>query len=207
MNLSLTRLPWYGQIAAFVVLSGAGVGLFYYYYEMPAREDLAAHAVTLKALKADVAKGQATERKLPQFRAQVEELEDRLATLSEVLPEEKDGAELLRQMQTTAVQSNLVIKSFKPAPVVTKQLHSEWPIALELDGTYHNLAQFFDRVGKFARIVNITNLSVKGKEKGNDPRATITASCTATTFVILEKPEPRKGKGKAPAKAAGKKVA
>jgi type IV pilus assembly protein PilO len=206
MNLSLTRLPWYGQIAAFVVLSVAGVGLFYYYYEMPARADIAAHEVTLKALKADVAKGQATERKLPQFKAQVEDLEDRLVTLSEVLPEEKDGAELLRQMQTTAVQSNLVIKSFKPAPVVTKQLHSEWPITLELDGTYHNLAQFFDRVGKFARIVNITNLSVKGKEKGNDPRATITATCTATTFVILEKPAPRKGKG-APKAAAGKKVA
>ncbi len=73
-----------------------------------------------------------------------------------MLPEEKDGADLLRQMQTTAVQSNLVIKSFKPAPVVIKQLHAEWPISLELDGTYHNLAQFFDRLGKFARIVNIS---------------------------------------------------
>jgi type IV pilus assembly protein PilO len=204
MNLSLTRLPWYGQIAAFVVLSVAGIGLFYYYYEMDARADIAAHEVTLKALKADVAKGQATERKLPQFRAQVEELEDRLGTLSEVLPEEKDGAELLRQMQTTAVQSNLVIKSFRPSPVVTRQLHSEWPINLELDGTYHNLAQFFDRVGKFARIVNITNLSVKGKAKG-DPRTTITATCTATTFVILDKPAPRKGKGAA--KSGPKKVA
>jgi type IV pilus assembly protein PilO len=210
MDISLTKLPWYAQLGAFAVLSIAGVGLFYYYYEMPARTDIAAHEVTLKALKADVAKGQATERKLPQFRAQVEDLQERLASLSEVLPEEKDGAELLRQMQTTAVQSNLVIKSFKPSPVVTKQLHSEWPISLELDGTYHDLAQFFDRIGKFARIVNITNLSVKGREgktaknKG-EPDATISASCTATTFVILDKPEPKKGKGsntKSPKKVA-----
>jgi type IV pilus assembly protein PilO len=210
MDISLTKLPWYAQIAAFVALSIAGVGLFYYYYELPARADIAAHEGTLKALRADVAKGQATERKLPQFRAQVEELEERLASLSEVLPEEKDGADLLRQMQTTAVQSNLVIKSFKPAPIVTKQLHAEWPIALELDGTYHNLAQFFDRLGKFARIVNISNLTVKSKEKG-DTRTTITASCVATTFVLLDKPQPKKGKaapGKgAPAKAAAKKVA
>lgn len=197
MDISLTKLPWYAQLGAFVVMSITGVGVFYYYYEMPARADIAAHEVTLRALKADVAKGQATERKLPQFRAEVEELEERLASLSEVLPEEKDGAELLRQMQTTAVQSNLVIKSFKPATVVTKQLHSEWPISLELDGTYHNLAQFFDRIGKFARIVNISNLTVKGKEakkdKG-DADATITASCTATTFVILDKPAPKKDK-------------
>ncbi len=206
MVISLTKLPWYAQIGAFVALSVVGVGMFYYYYEMPARADVAAREVTLKALRGDVAKGQATEKKLPQFRAQVEELEDRLASLSEVLPEEKDGAELLRQMQSTAVQSNLVIKSFKPSPVVTKQLHSEWPISLELDGTYHNLAQFFDRLGTFARIVNITNLSVKAREKG-DGRATITASCVATTFVLLDKPEPKKGKVAPAAKPAPKKVA
>lgn len=206
MDISLTKLPWYAQVGAFVALSVVGVGMFYYYYEMPARADVAGREATLKALRADVAKGQATEKKLPQFRAQVEELEDRLASLSEVLPEEKDGAELLRQMQATAVQSNLVIKSFKPSAPVTKQLHSEWPISLELDGTYHNLAQFFDRLGKFARIVNVTNLSVKGREKG-DGRATITASCVATTFVLLDKPAPKKGKAAPAAKPAGKKVA
>ena len=202
MNISLTKLPWYGQIGAFVALGIAGVGLFYYYYELPARADIAQREVTLTALKADVAKGQATEKKLPQFRAQVAELEDRLASLSEVLPEEKDGADLLRQMQTTAVQSNLVIKSFKPAPVVTKELHAEWPITLELDGTYHNLAQFFDRIAKFSRIVNVSSLSVKGKD--NDSRATISASCVATTFVLLEKPAPKKA---APVPAPAKKVA
>ena len=202
MNISLTKLPWYGQVGAFVVLGLAGVGLFYNYYELPARADIAQREVTLTALRADVAKGQAIERKLPQFRAQVAELEDRLSSLSEVLPEEKDGADLLRQMQTTAVQSNLVIKSFKPSPVVTKELHAEWPIALELDGTYHNLAQFFDRLGKFSRIVNVSGLSVKGKD--SDSRATISASCVATTFVLLEKPAPKK----APATPApAKKVA
>ncbi len=206
MDISLAKLPWYAQVGAFVALSAVGVGMFYYYYELPARADVATREVTLRALRADVAKGQATEKKLPQFRAEVEELEDRLASLSEVLPEEKDGAELLRQMQTTAVQSNLIIKSFKPSPVVTQQLHSEWPIALELDGTYHNLAQFFDRLGKFARIVNITNLSVKAREKG-DGRATITASCVATTFVLLDKPAPKKGKGAPAAKPTPKKVA
>jgi type IV pilus assembly protein PilO len=205
MDISLSKLPWYAQIGAFVVLSVAGLGLFYSYYEVPARADIASRELTLQALKADVAKGQATEKKLPEFRKQVGDLEERLASLSEVLPEEKDGADLLRQMQATAVQSNLVIKSFKPAAVVTRELHAEWPISLELDGTYHNLAQFFDRLGKFARIVNISGLSVKSKDRG-DQRTTITASCVATTFVLLDKPA-QKGAKNAPAKPAGKKVA
>jgi len=119
-----------------------------------------------------------------------------------VLPEEKDAADLLRRMQTVAAQSNLTIKSFKPAPPVTKQLHAEWPITLELDGTYHNLAIFFDRVGKFTRIVNISGLDVKGKEKPEN-NSTITASCVATTFVLLDKPvPPKKGAKPTPPKTA-----
>jgi type IV pilus assembly protein PilO len=98
-------------------------------------------------------------------------------------------------MQSVATQSNLVIKSFKPAPIITKQLHAEWPIGLELEGTYHNLAMFFDRVGKFTRIVNITGVDIKGKARP-DPNATITATCVATTFVLLDKPTPAKPTGR-----------
>jgi type IV pilus assembly protein PilO len=182
MELSLTKLPWYGQIGAFLLLAIAGVGAFGYYYELPARAELDSRRQQVVALQKDINMGTATARKLPEFRAQVAELEARLNNLKAVLPEEKDAADLLRRMQTVATQSNLTIKSFKPANTVTKQLHSEWPINLELDGTYHNLAMFFDRVSKFTRIVNISGLDVKGKDKA-DPNSTITASCT---FVLLE---------------------
>jgi type IV pilus assembly protein PilO len=210
MALSLSKLPWYAQVGAFVVLAGAGVGLYYYYYETPARAELATRQTQLRALQVDIDKGLATERKLPEFRAQVDELEHRLANLRAVLPEEKDAADLLRRMQTLATQSNLIITSFKPAPVVTKQLHAEWPINLELEGNYHNLATFFDRLGKFTRIVNISALDVKGKDKAQ-PNTSIAAKCVATTFVLLDKPTDAakagdKPAGPAPA-AVAKKVA
>ena len=130
-------------------------------------------------------------RSLPEFRAEAEDLQNRLIGLRAVLPDEKDAADLLRRMQTVATQSNLTIKSFTPKATVTKQMHAEWPISLELDGTYHNLARFFDTVGKFTRIVNISGLEVKAKANP-DARATITATCTATTFVLLDEPAPAK---------------
>ena len=78
-------------------------------------------------------------------------------------------------------------------------MHAEWPIAFEFDGTYHNLAIFFDRVAKFTRIVNISGLDIKGKDKAQ-PNSTITATCTATTFVLLDKPaKPAAKPGAAPA--------
>ena len=187
MELSLTKLPWYAQLSAFVILAVAGVGMFYYQYERPARAEMAERQAQLATLQDDIAKGLETAKQLPAFQSQVADLETRLESLRAVLPEEKDAAELLRRLQTMAVQSNLTIRAFRPEATVTQQLHAEWPIALELDGTYHNLASFFDRVAKHQRIVNITGLQVRGKPQPG-PDSTITAQCVATTFVLLDTP-------------------
>src|SRR5436309_4825212 len=151
MDISLSKLPWQAQIGAFVLLACLGIGGFEYFtpWGMERRADIDARAGQLRAIRADIEKGRAAERKLPEFKAQVTELEGRLSNLRAILPEEKDAEDLLRRLQTVAVQSNITIKNFKPEATVTKQLHAEWPITLNLDGTYHNLALFFDRVGKF----------------------------------------------------------
>ena len=201
MALSLNKLPWYAQLGAFVALAVAGAGTFYYYYEMPARTERAKQEKQLKSLRADLDKARLTAKKLPEFKAEVSNLERRLDTLRAVLPEEKDAADLLRRLQTVAMQSNLVIIGFKPAPIVTKQVHAEWPITLELEGNYHNLAAFFDRLGKFTRIVNISALEVKGKDgKSQQPNVTIAAKCVATTFVLLDKAALEAAKEKAQTK-------
>jgi type IV pilus assembly protein PilO len=185
MDLNLNKLPWYGQVGLFVTLALGGVGLFYYFYAMPTSADMEGRRQTLAGLRANIAKGSITANQLNQFKGQVAELEARLESLRAVLPEQKDVADLLRRIQTLATQSNLVIQGFKPAPSVTKQLHAEWPIALKLEGTYHNLGMFFDRVSKFSRIINISNIDIKAKDRP-EPNATVTADCVATTFVLLD---------------------
>jgi len=185
MELSLAKLPWQAQIGAFVLIAVGAAAGFYYQIEEPARADIATRNNQLAALRKDIAKGLTTAKKLPEFRSGVTDLENRLVNLRAILPEEKDAADLLRRMQTVAVQSNLDIRSFKPNPTVTKELHAEWPISLELQGNYHNLAQFFDRVGKFTRIINITGVDIRGRERPS-ATMTITARCTATTFVLLD---------------------
>ncbi len=193
MDLNLNKLPWYGQVGLFVVLALAGVGVFYYFYVMPADADMATRQQRLDGLKVEIAKAQSTANQLNQFRQQVAELEGRLESLKAVLPEQKDVADLLRRIQTLATQSNLAIRAFKPAPSVTKDLHAEWPIALQLDGTYHNLGMFFDRVSKFSRIINVSNISIRAKDKP-EPTSTITVDCVATTFVLLEAKKPEAAK-------------
>jgi len=186
MDLSLNKLPWYAQVGLIVALAVAGVAAFYYLYATPALAEMEQQQQKLAALRADINKGMATARKLPQFQAQVAELQTRLDGLRAVLPDEKDFGDLLRSLQTLATQSNLTIRVFKPAPVVTKQLHAEWPINIELDGTYHNLGLFFDRISRFSRIINIGNIVLKAKDRA-EQNATISVACVATTFVLLDK--------------------
>lgn len=201
-ELSLTKLPWKAQLALFLVISLAGAGAFYYFFEMPAQEAMATQQRELDTIRGRINKGLSTARQLPEFRKEVDELQARLQALKPILPEEKDAADLLRRIQTLAVQSNLVIRGFKPQPINTREMHAEWPISLELEGSYHNLGLFLDKVSKFPRIINVGKLEIQSKTTP-DPNVSVEVNCTATTFVLIE-PAAR---GAAGAKGAPKKAA
>ena len=200
MELGLNKLPWKVQVGIFLTVAVAAVGGFYWYYVQGAQATVTTQRQKLDAMKVEINKGKATARQLPAFRQQVTELSARLDSLRAVLPEEKDVSDLLRRLQTLATQSSLTIRSFKPAPIVQKETHAEWPIELELDGTYHNLGLFFDRVSKFPRIVNVRNVRIKAKDKPQ-PGSTVVAQCVATTYVLVEGPKIVE-KGKPGAKGA-----
>ena len=91
-------------------------------------------------------------------------LEAQLERLRTVLPEEQDVADLLRRVQAMATQSNLTIRGFTPQTVTRRELHAEWPIGLKLEGTYHDLGAFLERVSKFPRIINVGALHITARE-------------------------------------------
>ena len=212
MALGLNKLPWYGTMILAGAIGAAGIGSYHYLYAgfpsavadvLPIGESagtLRAGLVTLEAELArerqEIQKGLEAERRLVDFREELKDLERQFNDLKVVLPDKRDVADMLRRIQTLATQSSLVVKVFRPQAVVSKQLHQEWPMTLELDGTYHDLARFFDHVSKVPRIINIGNISVKGKstKDATAEGTTITAQCTATTFVLLDKPNAAAGR-------------
>jgi type IV pilus assembly protein PilO len=185
MELTLSKLPWWGQLGAFVVVSAAAVFGFWYLYVADVQADIDARRQRLTMLRADVARGVATARRLPEFQTQVTELEQRLESLRAVLPEQKDVADILRRVQGLATQSNLTIQGFTPQAAKQQPLYAELPFKLRTEGTFHNLGYFFDRVSKFPRIINIGEISIKAKPN-QEPNATIVAELVATTFVLQE---------------------
>jgi len=198
-SLSLAKVPWYGQLAMFAVVSLSLVGAFYYVQETKSQDSLKKKNTELTAVKARLAKGNATARQLPEFRSQVGDLEARLDSLKPILPEEKDAGDLLRRIQQLATQSNLEIRAFRPMAITQRDMHAEWPISLELQGSYHNLGRWLDQVSKFPRIINIGNMTLAQKDPP-DGNASIDISCTATTFVLVDRPAEVDTKKKAAAK-------
>jgi type IV pilus assembly protein PilO len=187
MDLSLSRLPWYAQIGAFVLVAGGAAFGFWYFYATDMRADIEIRQTRLTAMKVDIQKGITTARQLPQFQAQVADLQRRLEDLKAALPEQKDVADILRRVQGLATQSNLTIQRFTPQDPKQQTMYAELPYKLQAEGTYHNLGLFFDKISKFHRIINVSDISIKAKQLPQ-PNATIVAELLATTFVLQEGP-------------------
>jgi len=194
MDISLSKLPWYAQIGAFVVVSGLAVFGFWKFYVAEMQADIDTRQTRLTALKADIAKGVATARRLPQFQSEVAELEHRLENLRAVLPEQKDVADILRRVQGLATQSTLTIQRFTPQEPKQEAMYAALPFKLRAEGTYHNLGLFFDRISKFPRIINVGEIVIKPRQP-QDPSASIEAECVATTFILQESKAPATGRG------------
>ena len=198
MDISISKLPWYGQIGAFVVLAVGAIYGFHTYYVADFNADLNLRRTHLNALKVDINKGVATARRLPEFQAEVTNLAARLESLKNVLPEQKDVADILRRLQGLATQSNLSLLRFTPVPQRQQPLYAEVPYRITAVGSFHNLGLFFDRVSKFPRIINIGDISITANPRP-DPNSTIITDMTATTFVLQEGGG-RGGRGAPPAR-------
>ena len=210
LKLDFGKLPWHAQLGAFAAIALAGVGAFWYFYASPAQAKLVTKRTEVRKLQDEIKDGLAIAKRLPEFRREVTVLEAQLDRLRTVLPEEQDVADLLRRVQAMATQSNLKISGFTPAAVTRRELHAEWPIGLKLEGNYHDLGAFLERVSKFPRIINVGALHIAARIDGQTALSTVTADCTAMTFVLV-KDDPNAaaetGKGKKKGKAAKAKAA
>jgi len=142
----------------------------------------------LGQLQIKIQEGRAAKQKLPQFREEVRRLELELDKLLRILPARRNTPELLRRIRQLTEQGNFELLKFTPGNFIDREFYSEWPIAVNLEGSYHNLALFFDRIGRFSRIINIENLKIQ-PSKNTGPH-TIFANFVAKTFIYKETPEP-----------------
>jgi len=180
---------WVGALLG-AALGTAGVllGIQLQLKEMHLTRDV--HEGRIIELQAKISRGLAAKAKLPQFREDVALLEVQLTKLLRILPPRRDVQDVLRRFRVLAEQEDFVLAEFRPSAEIEKEFFNEWPISVRIQGTYHNLARFFDRMSRFSRIFNIDNLRIQNRRVGQH---TINASFTAKTFVYKDVPPPTEG--------------
>jgi type IV pilus assembly protein PilO len=186
---ALTKLSVTGQLGVAALAAIVIGGLFYWQYWGPAVEEENQKTAQLDALRQEIRQLEVTASKLQDFQREVALLEAKLETLKRILPPEKETPDLMRKVQSLAAQSNLVIRTFTPAATVNREFYQEWPINMAVDGSYHNLGYFFDRVSRLSRLVNVGNLKINSAQSQTASK-TISAACVATTFVYVDTPPP-----------------
>ncbi len=212
----IAKLPLIGQLVLSLFLGIAVCGLFYWLKFGDMLDEETQKTAQLGTLKEEIRALEVTKNKLSEFRAEVEQRKQRLEVLKRILPADKETPELMKKVQYLATQSNLTIKKFTPGPTVSRQFdvppsagakpaapqpgakpaaapsedtYQEWPINVELEGTYHSLGMFLDRVSRLSRLVNVGNLKLAAQSQPKLGK-TITINCVATTYVYVEAPRP-----------------
>src|SRR5439155_10175263 len=184
--MDFETMPFWGQLAVVAVMAIALVALAWMAY--PNSSEMEKHNASsraeLEGLQTEIRKGQAIEAKLPEFEKEIENLQLKLNDLLAILPTEPETGELLKWVKNLADQSNLDLKQFNPGALKPVEFYKEFPIAMDVEGDYHDLGVFFDRISKYSRIINVSGVMISALQGPHS----IKSSFTATTFVYDDKP-------------------
>ena len=183
--MDFKKLPFWGQFAVVAVMAIALVAVAWMAY--PNFSEMEKHnagsRAELESLQAEIRKGQAIEAKLPEFEKEIENLQLKLNDLLAILPTVPETGELLKWVKNLTDQSNLDLKQFNPGALKPVEFYKEFPIAMDIEGDYHDLGVFFDRISKYSRIINVSGVSITATTGPHSIKSTF----TATTFVYDEK--------------------
>jgi len=177
-----------------VVVGGAALvtaGLYFTVFKSQRTQNATAQ-VALEAKRKENVELEAYRPRLAEIERQLASLKQQLEIERRIVPDEKEVDGFMRMLDAEASKAGIEIRRYTAQPMAQKDFYTEVPFEMELDGPYYSMLNFFDRVGKLERIVNVSSLLVSTTRKPSDakakktyqyaPNESIVATCKATTF-------------------------
>jgi type IV pilus assembly protein PilO len=175
--------PWYG----YVFFAALIFTLAFFFYFKPRNIKLVALKTERVKVEQEVQNLKQKKRELDKIEADIVTMTAKFKALEINIPQRKETADILRQIQTLAYDSRLDLLRFAPGTEINKEFYAEWPIPIQVSGNYHNLGLFFDRLSKFARVFTIENFTIKTLALQTELN-TVSANWTAKTYFFSETP-------------------
>ena len=159
-----------------VVLFG---GAFYALDYMPKAEEIAHAKDNVDRLEQQLRTVKIRARSLQKFRDEYAKVQEQFNEAAKLLPDKREIPNLLKSISQQGLDAKLEFRLFSPQPEKPKDFYMEIPVSMEVQGEYNNVLDFFDRVGRMDRIVNILNIRMKPDK----PLSTkLLTRCTAITY-------------------------
>ncbi len=180
---SINSKSFQARLLILAVIIAVLAGAFYYFLLEPKRSEIKSLQTTLQKREKLKNEYENIARELPKFEAENKRLQNEFKQAAKKLPVKKEIATLIDSIYSAVNASGLKPIAFTPKKEVQKEVYIEIPISLNVRGSYFELANFFDRIAKLPRIVNIRNLSLK-VSKNTRKKMILNATFSAVTFRI-----------------------
>ena len=179
-------LIWAGTLVLLIAFSG-------WFLAKPKYEQIDRLEATLTEVKQELEKAKKNARELNDWRNKMKKKETQYKTVMRALPEKEEIPSLIAGISEAGKDAGLEFLLFQPKPESVKGFYAEIPVDINVSGTYHQVALFFDKVSNLRRIVNIRGIKMapaSGNEKGRNDLIT---SCQAVTYKFVEENKGSKG--------------
>ena len=180
----LAKLPRAARLGGVAALLAAFAAGYYYMFYIDLHEQVVSLRSQSEELQRKLTKVRVVSNNLAEFEQEVADLERELNAALKQLPNRKQFEDLLQDITTVGKKVGVQIKSIERVDEIEHGFYAEVPFKLELEGSFHGVAMFFERVAKLPRIVNIGALDVSVADE-NEDGTTLRVQGQATTFRFL----------------------
>jgi type IV pilus assembly protein PilO len=176
-------------VGAFILLIGPVV----YFSFFPKFNKIDALEKELDSLNTRLLSAKRQASQLKSWRKKFNDAKIKFAQAKKALPLKKEIPSLLTNISKSGREAGLEFLLFRPKAEKKKKFYAQIPVSIKVNGTFHEVATFFDNVSKLPRLVNIDDIKLGSIKKGNK----LNITCTAITYRFIEaKPKKRRSKKK-----------
>ncbi len=180
------------KLGILLVIFAALGGAVYYFVLVPKYKENEQIRAKLTEKQAENNRLKDVEKDLDKLRIQLAQLQIQLEVQKKIVPADKNADEFIKLLHDNAASAGIEIRRYTSMPVSNKEFYTEIPFQIDIDGPYYSVMNFFDRVAKADRIVNVASLQMSNVANTSPakvkttyafaPGESVVASCTATTF-------------------------
>ena len=180
------------RVLILVGVLGLLITVFMFLVYNPKTAEISKINKAISKLDRQIKAAKARAKHADKFEAELAMVNAQFREALKLLPNKREIPHLLKIITQQGSNSNLEFRLFSPKPERQRNFYVEIPVSVEVRGEYHDVARFFDKVGRMERIVNMLGVSMEpAEELGTD----LVTKCVAVTYRFSEgKPDAGKAK-------------